>query len=277
MYILSFDVGIKNLAYCLLDCSDDKNKIIDWGVADLCGDKRICNQETCNQKASYFKEDSFMCTRHSKQYVKQNPSINVPPCIINKSMVSELSSVKLRKMATLFDITVTKVSTDQIRTLLLEHIENHLLESVVVRSAKDIDLVEIGHSLHHYFTNKANEWNSKSCIPDIILIENQISPIANRMKTIQGMISQFFITTPSCSGRKIQIKFVSSSNKLKEFTSESTTYEQRKKMGVDITRNMLCEHEENKNKWINLFDKHSKKDDLADSYLQAIWYVRNCS
>ena len=28
---------------------------------------------------------------------------------------------------------------------------------------------------------------------EIVLIENQISPIANRMKTIQGMIMQYFI------------------------------------------------------------------------------------
>ena len=28
---------------------------------------------------------------------------------------------------------------------------------------------------------------------DIILLENQISPIANRMKTLQGMIAQYFI------------------------------------------------------------------------------------
>ena len=29
--------------------------------------------------------------------------------------------------------------------------------------------------------------------PTHVIIENQISPIANRMKTIQGMITQYFI------------------------------------------------------------------------------------
>ena len=28
---------------------------------------------------------------------------------------------------------------------------------------------------------------------DTVIIENQISPIANRMKTLQGMIAQYFI------------------------------------------------------------------------------------
>ena len=29
------------------------------------------------------------------------------------------------------------------------------------------------------------------------------------------------------------------------------------------------------NKWIEIFDKHRKKDDLADSFLQARWYIKN--
>ena len=35
MIILSFDIGIKNLAYCLIDTSDDT--ILDWNVLDCTG------------------------------------------------------------------------------------------------------------------------------------------------------------------------------------------------------------------------------------------------
>lgn len=276
MYILSFDVGIKNLAYCLLRNNGERNEIVDWGVADLCGEKRTCSNNTCEQKASYFKGDSYFCTRHAKTHVKLNSSLSLPPCIINKSMVSELSTVKLRKLATTFDIPITKVPTDEIRTLVVDYIESNLLESVVVRSAKDVDLVEIGKGLHQFLSQKGTEWTSKDSIPEIVLIENQISPIANRMKTIQGMISQFFISAPTFSEHNTEIKFVSSSNKLKDFTQESTTYDQRKKLGVEVTRTLLSENEANKRLWLALFDKHSKKDDLADSYLQAIWYIKHC-
>jgi len=276
MYILSFDVGIKNLAYCLLHNSGDQNYIVDWGVADLSGDKRACNIDTCNKKATHFKAESYFCSRHAKQFLKDNPSLSLPSFVISKSLLGEISSVKLRKFATQLDIPTTKVPTDEIRMLLCDYIDNHLLESVVVKSAKDIDLVEIGRALHRVFTQKAIEWNSKDCIPEQVLIENQISPIANRMKTIQGMLAQFFISAQGFVERNIQIKFVSSSNKLKDFVQDSTTYEQRKKMGVEVTRSLLCETDVNKSLWLDVFDKHSKKDDLADSYLQGIWYIKHC-
>jgi len=29
------------------------------------------------------------------------------------------------------------------------------------------------------------------------------------------------------------------------------------------------------NNWIEIFNKHKKKDDLADSFLQCVWYINN--
>ena len=46
-----------------------------------------------------------------------------------------------------------------------------------------------------------------------VLIENQISPIATRMKTLQGMLTQYYIDHLE----NVDITFVSSVNKLKQF------------------------------------------------------------
>ena len=70
------------------------------------------------------------------------------------------------------------------------------------------------------------------------------------------------------------VKFVSSSNKLKGFVEGKTTYDERKKKGIEVTIDLVSNNSENKAKWLELFKKHSKKDDLADSYLQALWYSR---
>ena len=59
--------------------------------------------------------------------------------------------------------------------------------------------------------------------------------------------------------------------KLKEFLGNTkTTYDERKKHSIVITRNLI-----KNTKWVEHFEKHKKKDDLADCFLQAKWYIKN--
>ena len=69
---------------------------------------------------------------------------------------------------------------------------------------------------------------------------------------------------------------MSSSNKLKIFkkiNKEDSDYKQHKKDAIYYTKNIL-ENNDNLNKWkdIFLYEKKNKKDDLADCFLQGIWY-----
>jgi hypothetical protein len=118
-----------------------------------------------------------------------------------------------------------------------------------------------------------------------MIIENQISTIATRMKTLQGMITQYFIMK-----NVPQIEFISASCKLKLFTDsmldvskyvDATTYGDRKKAGITICR-ALGEMSQppaspgastNYATWMPMFEKHKKKDDLADCFLQCLWRV----
>ena len=59
MKILSFDVGIKNLAFCLLNVKNGKHTIDKWDVINLCDDdtnKACCckKPKKCNQLAKYY-------------------------------------------------------------------------------------------------------------------------------------------------------------------------------------------------------------------------------
>ena len=110
-----------------------------------------------------------------------------------------------------------------------------------------------------------------------MIIENQISPIANRMKTIQGMVAQYFIM----KNPTIIIEFISSSNKLKmvsqdtdeedaqDAKGEKLDYASRKKKGVVVCLDLL-KHDKAMSDYLKT---HKKKDDLADAFLQGIWYI----
>ena len=128
-----------------------------------------------------------------------------------------------------------------------------------VQLVKDFDRVFVGNSIG---------------LLDKIVIENQISPIANRMKTLQGMIAQYFIMRGNS-----RIAFISSANKLKLFTKtetesktskSKTSYSERKKAGVAIVKDLLSH---NNTTWLPIFLTHKKKDDLADAFLQGVWFL----
>ena len=84
------------------------------------------------------------------------------------------------------------------------------------------------------------------------------------------MISMYFIMHGNSN-----ISFISATNKLKLFKSNEQldNHPERKKAGIEIVHNIL-EKTENK-EWTAIFNSHKKKDDMADSLLQGLWYLKN--
>lgn len=113
-----------------------------------------------------------------------------------------------------------------------------------------------------------------------IILENQISTIASRMKTIQGMLAQYFIMKLD---RSVHIQFVSSLNKLKlyprriDIEENPDKYKQHKEDAIYHTKQILMKNKE-LNSQLDMFSDFSsakKQDDLADSFLQSIWYLNH--
>ena len=135
---------------------------------------------------------------------------------------------------------------------------------------------------------------------DYILIENQPSLKNPKMKTIQVLVYSYFmirtkidvvdtdninnsiddtdtdtdniITTPN-------IQFISALGKLKYCKDEEiekmfnhlkSKYTVRKKKGIEYCKKYMSDIDVPNN---NFFESNKKKDDLADSYLQAIQFM----
>ena len=94
MALLSIDVGIKNLAYCLLD----EHTIYNWGVVNLIEDKKfMCCFETktgvCKNEAKFTKNSKYFCLKHAKRedFMVPNPEINT-------SNIKKLDIIKLKAL-----------------------------------------------------------------------------------------------------------------------------------------------------------------------------------
>lgn len=277
MIVLSIDVGIKNLAFCLLEksSSSDYFNIKKWNSINV-GDKVVSTcgfiekNKLCNKPAKFTKEDKCFCLKHSKKQNFLIPTSDLSIQFIRKQKIQDLY-----KIANKYKISYEKTTKKlELIELITDYINKFCFEPVSTTNASKIDIVTIGENIKMKFDDIFTpDIVSKF---DYVIIENQISPIANRMKTIQGLITQYFIM----KGNYDNIEFISAANKLKddnkkdEKKDDNNSYANRKKLGI-----LKClEHLNNEHSFhemLDFFKGHSKKDDLADSFLQGLWFIKN--
>ena len=181
------------------------------------------------------------------------------------------------------------------RTELLKKIQNFIdikcLEPISAKKSKtagETTIITIAR-------NMTKLMNSVKEIDQIthVIIENQI---VDRMKTIQGILTEYFIM----KNPEIQIEFVSSQHKLKQFskdrsenlentltlanapvlssTGTNTAAIQDKKIYKAHKSDAVfyCSQIIDKNPELHVWKpvlETKKKDDLADCFLQGFWYI----
>ena len=220
MNYLSFDVGIKNLAYC--EITPNKN-IIQWGIINM-DDNPTCSMhlnKKCEKQASYSltqnDNTSYYCSSH----------------INHKSLNKK---AKKKKLNTKHDI--LKIS------------------QMCISKLRELDLSNIKY----------------------VLIENQPALKNPVMKSIQMIIYTFFViegVMDKTSSIEL-IHMVNARNKLKVYKGpkieckKKNKYAQNKYLSIEYTKKMI---EDEKDNFKELFNHSKKKDDLADAYLQGIYWI----
>ena len=308
MRLVSFDVGIKNLAYCIFIeggnpptsypktpifieggknpiKSKSSSKIVSWTVANLLEPETPSEIHPCCYELSKKRKSDAtkLCGKVSKY---QTPNLSNPSYFCETHAKKSVEYLMPKKEYTLTKLKNKKL--DVLQSLCRENgvecvglKKQEIAEKLALwyggrtfkqigqlttqKTAGETDLISIGRAIKRVLDSDPEIRGATH-----VIIENQISTIASRMKTIQGMIAQYFIMQDG----DIEIEFVSSHNKLKgkkrELVADSSTpstYKANKKDGVAICRQSLVEP------WKSKFESSKKKDDLADCFLQGMWYL----
>jgi len=265
MKLLSIDIGIKNMGVCLFETDDNKQfNIIEWDILNLlCVHKCCFDNNSCDKPIKFCKNNLYYCKAHAKK----NDHYYIP-----SEEIQNIHKMKNSKIISLYELCdkyeipyETPINKSDLYEKIVSHINNKYFDAYEQENCNDIDLISVGININ----SKFNEFFKHHSDIQYIIIENQISPIANRMKTLQGMVAQYFI-----NNKITNIKFVSSFNKLKLFSTQKLSYREKKKLGIDITTKFLhdCSHLQH---WSSVFLQSKKKDDLADSFLQGYYYLIN--
>ena len=121
---------------------------------------------------------------------------------------------------------------------------------------------------------------------DYVLIENQPSNLNGIMKSIQLLIFSYFSLYKHWDKLSINVLLINASLKLQYHTykpdeyiidsnktkkqQKADKYRKNKNDGIEITKHYIKDNE----LLNNYFLKHKKKDDLADTLLQTVSYIK---
>jgi hypothetical protein len=191
MILIGWDVGIKNLSYCVVEYKDYNYKIIDWNIIDL----RTDEKKTKKCAKISLKELSIELY---KQLEKINHFKNFDYVIIENQPVLKNPTMKSIQMILFSYISFKSLNVLQFKDLLLMH-------------------------------------------------------ASNKLKVDSG---------------EIEKETLEKINKLK------SKYSRNKKFSILHTKIIIENHEYNNDKWSDYYNSNKKKDDLADSFLMILYYLK---
>ena len=294
--ILSFDVGIVNLSYCLLTKNLFENNtnwdIIEWNNIDLtnrneqkchCGGKAIYSN-TINNKQYYY------CKKHSKDLNINCKSLDdiLDKCTPNNKCCYNIKSKDNSRICNKIAQYKTKEDDDN-KYLCIQHAKqyhnniNKLLDlkNFKLKKSSTLNFDDVKYGLIMELENRPN-----LLLADYVVIENQPSFKNPRMKSIASTLYDYYLIRGMIDKKNnsfiSQVKFISPSNKLKlvniddsneiselkKTKNDAKSYKLIKTLGIKYCTNLI----QHLSVWNTYFDKHKKKDDLADSFLQGIYF-----
>jgi hypothetical protein len=252
MRLVSFDIGVRNLAFCVMEGTNRSNvKILHWDLIDVMAEGAGHDAPKCFkcQKPANWQngKKAYACTLHKTKSAKPPTKLS-----LNKKTIDEL-----RKEGEPFGIhsTTKKGYVD----ILYTHYHLNVWKRCI-KSSKQCSVVDLSVPIAKSLESRKKLWEGAT----LIACEQQPD---KRMLCVQAMIHMWFVTQGfKCTG-------VSATHKLTNILTvddHTKTYKGRKKTGIIHATELVPTTE-----WKSHMLKHPKKDDLCDTFLQGLWVMEH--
>lgn len=256
MKLVSFDVGLRNLAVCVLEGTSRSDvRILHWEVIDVLAEQSGLDNPRCfrcTQGATWrhAAEGTLACSRHKPKGKTK----------VTKSELSKKSPAELQaEIDRLGLVLPSKRKADIVTALYLHARQNTWLRCV--KTVHTGAVMELAPLIRTCLEKRAAIWRGA----DGVCLENQPE---RKMFAVQAMLHMYFC----CQG--FRCEGVSAAHKLNNIITiddRVDSYKGRKKTGIVHAQALVPAA------WKDHLSKHPKKDDLADSFLQGLWVLEHAT
>lgn len=253
MRALSFDIGIKNLAWCLMD---DKDTIIDWCnyniMNDISGAVTTVAKCKCGSNAAWeYSINTVLHTSCKRHLPKDRPARAA-------ATLGDLKAILKENKGSL------KGKKDELRARALEFAS--LPASKKTTKTKSLGLIEIYDGIRKCIRDRAHILLTA----DKILLENQPAYKNPTMKTIQSFLFAALREASHEASKFPSIDLVHASQKVEYETKGDAGYAERKGNSEDKVLAHIKDAQ-----WRKFFQDAKKRSDLADAYCMCLNALRN--
>ncbi|NQV77015.1 MAG: hypothetical protein HQ490_01505 [Lutibacter sp.] len=309
MRFLSWDIGIKNLAYNVIDYQSDKEDpyvIQNWGIINLIDDTDevadnavkyiVCDGQlktgkACGQKSKYIKGDNRYigyCTKHGneQQQIHNNlvPVKSKMKCVYQ--MTKKMETINCNKVGYWLkeDNPYMCYCQTHLKQIKKQDIDDnktteYYMDPKRAGKVKQYNIKDLSVILF----KELKKYNDIFLNVNAIIIENQPVFKNPTMKSIQMLLYSYFVINGLMKNTVGDITFFNAGKKLEAFTGNhqiakdkfghiKSEYKQTKNSSVLFCKEMI---KDNQQQWHTYLNAQPKQDDLADTFLMNCCYVND--
>jgi hypothetical protein len=268
--VLAFDIGIKNLAWCLMEVDAQKRpQIISWENYNLLQDVEGAKAEAttcshCKAKAFYWSDDhtKFSCKRH------------VPtsrPVLLDeaKKPVTKIPGVAvLRALAKAAGHDAKKMTKDELLTFVSQQNSLPLGKEAKATKTKEVGMNELYDGIRSAVRAHMTDFLQA----ERVQLENQPAYKNPVMKTVQCFLFAALREAFYASGRTPPaFELVHAKKKVSYEDKGDEGYAERKDNSKQKVEEVLQKAgTTHANTWLAKFKAHKKRDDMADGFCMCL-------